>query len=107
MLEVFCDSFIHISQTSEPAQLLHLSRAILHEIHSMFPPPQVSGYNGKDPISKKKLDSGEGQWAARKEVLGCMVYGATWCIKLEWDRKIMIDAELQNIVCMTKGVQFI
>ena len=77
MLEVFCDNFIHMAQTSDPAQLLHLSRALIHGIHSVFPPPKVSGHNGQDPISKKKLDSGKGQWAVRKEVLGWMVDGAT------------------------------
>ena len=63
MLEVFCDDFIHMAQTSDPVQLLHLSRALLYGIHIVFPPPKVSGHNEQDPISKKKLDSGEGKWA--------------------------------------------
>ena len=66
MLEIFCDDFIHIAQTSDPAQFLHLSRELLHRIHSVFPPTKVSGHNGQDPISKNKLDSGEGQWAVKK-----------------------------------------
>ena len=77
MLEVFCDNFIHMAQTSDPAQLLHFSIALLYVIHSVFPPPQVSGNNRQDTISKKNLDSGKGQWAVRKEVLGWMVDGAT------------------------------
>ena len=39
VLEVFCDNFIHMAQTSDPAQLFNLSRALLHEIHSVFPLP--------------------------------------------------------------------
>ena len=66
MLEIFCDDFIHMAQTSGPAQLLHFSRALLHVIHSMFPPPQVSGHNGQDPISKNKLESGKVHWTVRK-----------------------------------------
>ena len=66
MLDLFCDYFIHMAQTSDPEQLLHFSRELLHGIHSVFPQPQVSGHNGQDPISKKKLDLGEGQWAVRK-----------------------------------------
>ena len=77
MLEVFCEKIIHMEQASDPAQLLHLTIALLHGIHSVFPPPKVSGHNGQDSISKKKLDSGEGQWSLRKEVLGWMVDGAT------------------------------
>ena len=106
MVEVFCHNFIHMAQTSDPAQFIHLSIAFLHGIHSVFTPPQVSGHNGQDTISKKKLESGEGQWSARKEVLGWMVDGKTWCIKLTQDRKIEIDGELQNIVRVTKGVPF-
>ena len=106
MIEVFCDNFIHMSQTSDPAKFLHLSRSFLHGIYSVFPLPKVSGHSGQDPISKKNLDSGEGQWAVRKEVLGWMVDGATWCIKLVRDKQSAIDIELQKIVRMTKGVPF-
>ena len=95
-----------MSQTSDPAQLLHLSRALLHGIHSVFLPPQVSGNNRQDLISKKKLESGKGQWAVRKEVLGWIVDGSTRSIKLVRDKQSVIDAELHNIVRMTKGVPF-
>ena len=94
-----------MTQTSDPAQLLQ-SRALLHGIHSMFPLPQVAGHNGQDPIFKKKLESGEGQWAVRKEVLGWMVDCTTRCIKLARDKQRAINAELHNIVRMTKGVPF-
>ena len=76
MLEVFFNNFTHMAQSSDQSQLLHLSIELLHGIHSVFLTPQVAGHNGQDPISKKKLESGEGQWAVRKEVLGCMVDSA-------------------------------
>ena len=72
----------------------------------MFTPPQISGHNRQDPISKQKLESGRGQWAVRKEVIGSMVDGATRCIKLAQDRQSLINADLHKIVCMKKGVQF-
>ena len=106
MLELFCDDLIHMTQKIYTSQLLYLSRTLQHGIHSVFPTPHVSGNNGRYPISMKKLESGEGQWAVRKEVLGWMVDGATWCIKLAWDKKSVIDAELHKIVRMTKGVPF-
>ena len=93
-----------MTQTSDPEKLIHLYRTFLHLIHSVFSPSQVSWNNGQDPISKKKLESGEGQWEVIKEVLGWMVDGSTRCIKLVQDKQTAIDAELQNIVCMTKGV---
>ena len=106
MLEVFCDNFIHMAKKSYPAQFLHLSRSLLHGINSVFPPPQMSGHNGQDPISKKKLDSGKVQWAVRKEVLGWMVDDEIQCIELARDNQTAIDAELHNIVHMKKGVPF-
>ena len=106
ILELFCDDFVSMAQKSNPAQFLHLSRALLHEIYSVFPPPQVSGHNGQYPISKKKLESGEVQQAVRKGALGWMVDGSTRCIKLAWVKQTVIDAELHNIVRMKKGVLF-
>ena len=52
------------------------------------------------------MDTGEGQWAERKEVLGWMVDVATQCIELAWDKQSAIDAELHTILRMTKGVPF-
>ena len=52
------------------------------------------------------MDSGEGQWGVRKEVIGCMVDGATWCIKLVWDKQSAIDAKLHKVLRMKKGVSF-
>ena len=106
MLEVFYNDFIHMAQTSYPSQLLRLSIALLHGIYSVFPPPQVLRNNMQDPIYKKKLESGEGQWEVRKEMLGCMVDGATQCIELARDKKISIDSELHKILHMTKGFLF-
>ena len=106
MLEVFCNNFMHAAQTSDPAQWLHLSRALLHGIHSVFPTQKVSGHNGYDLISKKKLDSGKVQWSVKKKVLGWMIDGATRCIKLARDKQSVLDAELQKIVRMPKGLTF-
>ena len=62
--------------------LRHCSRAVLHGIHSVFPPPNVTGHNGADPVSVKKLLKGEGVWAVRKEIPGWTIDGATMCIEL-------------------------
>ena len=72
----------------------------------MFPLSHVSGHNGQDPISKKNLKSVEGQLAVRKNVLGWMVDGATRSIKLAQGKQSAIDADLNKIFCMTKGVPF-
>ena len=106
MLEVFYNHFIHMAQTSDPAQLIYLSRSLIHGIHSVFPPPKVSWHNCQDPISKNNLESFKGQWEVRKKVLGWMVDGTTRCIELAQDKQSEIDAELHKIVRMEKGVTF-
>ena len=58
MLEVYVDDFIQLVQTSDPMKLRHLSRALMHGIDSVFPPPDISGHNGEEPISVKKLKEG-------------------------------------------------
>jgi hypothetical protein len=75
LIEVYVDDFIQLAQTTDPQQLEHLSRAILHAIHSVFPPPAVTGHAGEDPVSIKKLKQGDGLWATRKELLGWVFYG--------------------------------
>ena len=60
MSEVYVDDFIQMAQPQDPTILRHCTRAVMHGIHSMFPPPEVLGHSGEDPISQKKLRDGEG-----------------------------------------------
>jgi hypothetical protein len=46
--------------------LRHATRAMLHGIHSVFPP-------SANPVLYKKLLAGDGVWAVRKEILGWMI----------------------------------
>ena len=75
LLEVYIDDFIQLAQTNDPTQLTHLSRALLHAIHSVFPPPAVTGHAGEDPVSLKKLQQGDGTWETKKEILGWVFDG--------------------------------
>jgi hypothetical protein len=36
---------------------------MLHAIHSVFPPTNITGHDGKDPLALKKLLAGNGIWA--------------------------------------------
>jgi hypothetical protein len=86
LIEVYVDDFIQLAQTTDPAQLEHLARAILHGIHSVFPPPAVTGHAGEDPVALKKLKQGDGLWTTRKELLGWIFDGARRCIELPPDK---------------------
>ncbi|KAL7526943.1 hypothetical protein ACHAWF_001977 [Thalassiosira exigua] len=106
LLEVYVDDFVQMAQTSDVDVLRHCSRAILHAIHSVFPPPDITGHAGEDPISVKKMLEDEGLWAVRKDILGWMMDGATRCIKLAEAKQKAILAKLKVVLRMKWGVPF-
>jgi hypothetical protein len=69
LLEVYVDDFIGVVHSDGLDVLRHATRAMLHGIHSVFPP---SANPEDDPVSYKKLLAGDGVWAARKEILGLL-----------------------------------
>jgi hypothetical protein len=80
---VFVDDFIGATNTTSPEHLEHFSRAMLFGVHSVFPPPAITGHQGEDPISQKKLSQGEDDtWRNTKEILGWLVDGAAFTIQL-------------------------
>ena len=68
LLEVYIDDFIHLAQTTDKDQLLHLSHALLHAIHSIFPPPSITSGTEENPVAIKKLLQGDGLWDTQKEL---------------------------------------
>ena len=50
LVEVFVDAFIGATNNISKEHLGHFSRAILFRVHSIFPPPEVSGHHGKDHV---------------------------------------------------------
>ena len=80
MLEVYIDDSISLAQIKDHDKLQHLSRALLHGIHSVFPHPEISGHNREESTSVKKLKEGEGLWEARKDISGWVMDSATRCI---------------------------
>ena len=72
----------------------------------MFPPPEVTGHSGQDPVSLKKLLEGEGLWDVRKEILGWMFDGATRCIEITEGRQEKILKELKAVLRIRNGVPF-
>ena len=97
LIEVYIDDFIQLAQCTDPTKLLHISRAILHGIHSIFPPPTITGGNEEDPIAFKKLQQGDGIWDTRKEILGWIFDGIQRCIELPPDKHKRIQSELRTL----------
>ena len=82
LLEVYVDDFIAACNDIRRPTLLRLSRAMLHGIHSIFPPPEVTGHNGFDSVAYKKLVGGDGVWDTQKEILGWIIDGEAYTIQL-------------------------
>lgn len=98
LVEVFVDDFIGATNNSNIAHLEHFSRAMLFGVHSVFPPPEITGHQGQDPVSQKKLEQGEGSWATTKEILGWLVDGANFTIQLMPDKVKAISKTIKKVI---------
>ena len=83
LIEVFVDDFVGMCIPQNKIQLDHVSRAIQHGIHDIFPPDEN---DDEDPTSHKKLKKGDGAWAIRKDVLGWTLDGDVKTVELEEER---------------------
>ena len=90
MSVVYMDDYILAAVEDQSGSLLQRAgRAALHTIHGLFPSTERSGHvGGKDPISLKKLEAGDAQWAPTKELLGFVFDGTTRTVHLT-QRKAM------------------
>eukprot|EP00957_Ditylum_brightwellii_P076662 5827235-Ditylum_brightwellii.AAC.1 len=68
---------------------------MLHGIHSVFPPPDVTGHPGGNSVAEKKLENGKGLWAFTKEILGWIFDGKEYTIQLP-------DKKCDRIIALLK-----
>ena len=91
------DDFIACTDNITQDHILQLSRAMLHGIHTVFPPTKVTKHNGGDPISEAKLDKLEGLWDHAKEILGWLINGANFTIQLPPAKVAKIQQKLKKL----------
>lgn len=96
-IEVYVDDFITVTNNREPNHLRKLARSMLHGIHSIFPPPTVTGHSGENPVSIKKLKQLEGSFSTTKEILGWLFNGQNFTIQLPEDKAEKIIDTLQQL----------
>lgn len=106
MSGVFVDDYcIAAVENHERTLLKRVSRAALHTIHSIFPPPEVTGHvNGKDSISRKKVERGDVRFAPTKEMLGFELDGQQRTVRLPKTKAESIVAEIKT-VCKKQRVR--
>jgi len=91
------DDFVGMTQAPTHCELVHFTRAVLHGIHSIFPPPGPQQPCDDEPISIKKLQQGDGRWNTQKELLGWLFDGTTRCISLPTDKVAKIMQSLKEL----------
>ena len=103
VIEVYVDDFIGATNDTSLTNLRQMLRAMLHGIHSIFPPPQVTKHCGADPISETKLEKGEGTWDTTEEILGWVFDGTNYTIQLPVEKCISICSDIRKLVKKTKA----
>ncbi len=74
--------FCWISPSAHPKQLIQFTRAVLHGIHTIFPPLGPSNAQDDKLIAIKKLKQGDGLWDTKKEILGWLFDGIACTMQL-------------------------
>jgi hypothetical protein len=67
LVKVYVDNFMSIVIPVSQEQLRHVTNAIMHGIHNLFPP---DAEDSNDLILEKKLKKGKGMYETRKTLLG-------------------------------------
>ena len=98
LVEVYVDDYICATNDCSREHLTQVSRAMLHGIHAIFPPPDVTGHNGGDPIAEKKIAKGEGIWATEKEILGWEFNGHLYTITLPTEKSRKIEQLTKKVL---------
>ena len=77
LLQVYVDDFCYAStEAKDGCHIPWIHRASIHGIHLVFPQPEVTGHiDGKQPISKPKLEKGNGDYTSDKEMIGFLFDG--------------------------------
>jgi hypothetical protein len=93
---VYVDDYVlGVVENEDRTLIRRVSRATLHAIHSIFPPPEVSGHvGGKDPISRKKLEKGDARFEVEKEILGFLLNGVERTVRLSEAKAQAIAADI-------------
>ena len=103
MLEVYVDDFLGIAIPRSKADLNHLSNALMHGIHDVFP---ASATGAEDPIAEKKLKKKDGEWAHIKELLGWTFNGEKKTMELSTEKAVALLGDLKAILRTKRAVRF-
>jgi hypothetical protein len=102
LIEVYVDDFLPVVQSCQKADLLHVTRATLHAIYDLFPPPALTGSTLEEPVSIKKLLD-EGAWATTKEILGWKLNGIDRTISISKEKYDKLIKRLDTVLGLKRA----
>ena len=97
---------LHLTDDLAQDHLLQVSHAMIHGINTVFPPLEVTGHNGGEPISENKLAKHDGLWDQIKEILGWIKDIANFTICMPPKKGDKIVATLKSL-CKIKKLKII
>ena len=97
LIEVYVDDFAPMLQTHSYDEVVHITRALLHAINDIFPPPDLTNSHLAHPISIKKLIE-EGAWSTEKELLGWVFNGVERTISITDEKYTKLLTQLNALI---------
>jgi hypothetical protein len=98
LLQVYVDDFCNAAtESTEGLHLARVRRASIHGVHAIFPEPAVTNHkNGKEPISRGKLEKGDGNFVTTKTMIGIVFDGIkrTVCLPKDKAKKYIREARV-------------
>eukprot|EP00957_Ditylum_brightwellii_P149930 11418300-Ditylum_brightwellii.AAC.1 len=74
---------------------------MLHGLHSVYPPPEVTHHPGGNSCAEKKLKQGDGQWDFKKEILGWIFNDIHYTIQLPPEKCDKIVRLIETLLIST------
>ena len=75
-------------------------------MQDVFPPENITGHAGGDPVSEKKLDQGNVMWGVQKEILGWVFDGISKCIEYQTNKNEKVLKEIKDAIRNKSGIKF-
>jgi hypothetical protein len=100
VIKVYVDDYIlGVIEDINRTLVRRVARAALYGIHSIFPPPHITGHTGgKDSISEKKLAKEDARFLGDKIILGFLFNGLNRTVQLPSDKAEAMFVEIQRLL---------
>ena len=88
LLQVYVNNFCNTAtQSTDGQHLAQVRQAAIHVLHAVFPETAITNHkNGKEPISRGKLEKGDGNFNTTKTLIGFVFNGLKRMVRLPKDK---------------------